>query len=120
MTVIINDVDITNFIAYNGLKWQRNDVDDPDTGRDMSGTMHRGRVSTKIRLDITCRPLYANELRTLLNLIYPEFVSVMYDDPMQGRVVKTMYSNNNPAAYQGKNKDGREVWTGVTFPLIER
>ena len=120
MTVIINGTDVTNYIGYNGLKWQRNDIDSPNTGRDMSGTMHRGRVSTKIRLDITCRPLYAGELRTLLNLIYQEYVTVTYDDPMEGTVVKTMYSNNNPAAYQGKNTDGREVWTGVTFPLIER
>ena len=35
---------VTGFIAYNGLKWQRSDVDDPDTGRDMSGTMHRGKI----------------------------------------------------------------------------
>ena len=120
MTLTINGVDMTPYIAYGGLKWQRYDVDSPDTGRAMNGLMYRGRVATKIRLDITCRPLYANELRTLLNLIYPEFVSVRYDDPMQGQVVKIMYSNNNPAAYQGKNTDGREVWTGVTFPLIER
>lgn len=120
MTVIINGTDVTNYIAYNGLKWQRNDIDSPNTGRDMSGTMHRGRVSTKIRLDITCRALKATELRTLLNLIYPEYVTVTYDDPMEGTVVKTMYSNNNPAAYQQKNNDGNEYWTGVTFPLIER
>ena len=77
MTLTINGIDITDYIAYNGLKWQRNDVDDPDTGRDMSGTMHRGRVATKIRLDITCRPLFTNEIRTILNLIYPEYVEVM-------------------------------------------
>jgi len=120
MRVIVDGTDITNYIGYNGLKWQRNDIDSPNTGRDMSGTMHRGRVSTKIRLDITCRPLYARELMVLLNLIYPEYVTVTYDDPMEGSVTKIMYSNNNPAAYQGMNKDGREVWTGVTFPLIER
>ena len=120
MRVIVDGTDITNYIGYNGLKWQRNDIDSPNTGRDMSGTMHRGRVSTKIRLDITCRPLYAMELRVLLNLIYQEYVTVTYDDPMEGSVTKIMYSNNNPAAYQGMNKDGRELWTGVTFPLIER
>ena len=120
MTVIINGTDITDFIAYNGLKWQRYDVDSPNTGRDMSGYMHRGRVATKIRLDITCRPLSAGELTTVLNLIYPEYITVQYDDPMLGTVVKTMYSNNNPAAYQQKYSSGKELWTGVTFPLVER
>ena len=120
MTVKINGTDITDFIAYNGLKWQRYDVDDPDTGRDMAGTMHRGRVATKIRLDVTCRPMYAEELRQLLNLILPEFVQVTYDDPMYGRTTKVMYSNNNPAAYQQRYTSGRELWTGISFPLVER
>lgn len=120
MTLKINGIDITGYIAYNGLKWQRNDVDDPDTGRDMSGSMHRGRVATKIRLDITCRPLFTDEIRNLLNLIYPEYVEVMYDDPMYGTTTKIMYSNNNPAVFQQKYEDGRELWSGVTFPLVER
>ena len=120
MTLTINGVDMVPYIAYRGLKWQRNDVDSPNTGRTMDATMQRGRVATKIRLDITCRLLTADELRTVLNTIYPEFVTVTYDDPMYGQVTKTMYSNNNPASFQIKKKSGAEYWGGVTFPLIER
>ena len=113
-----NFVDITDFIAFGGLKWQRNDIESPDAGRTLDGKMHRGRVATKIRLDITCRPLRAAELGVLLNLIYPETISVKYVDPMSGSVTKTMYSNNNPASYCIK-KGTTEWWSGVTFPLIE-
>ena len=120
MTLSINGVDITNYIAYGGLKWSRNDIDDPQTGRAMDGKMYRGRVATKIRLDVTCRLLKSDELRTVLNLILPEYVTVTYDDPMYGTVTKTMYANNNPAVYQIKKKNGDEWWSGVTFPLIER
>lgn len=120
MQVLINNVDITDYIAFGGLKWQRYDVDAPNTGRTMDGTMMRGRVATKIRLDITCRMLKASELATVLNLILPEYVTVTYDDPMYGRTVKTMYSNNNPAVYQILHDNGDEWWSGVTFPLVER
>lgn len=120
MTLTINGVDMTPYIAYGGLKWSRNDIDAPNTGRDMSGLMHRGRVSTKIRLDVTCKLLKANELRTVLTAIIPEYVSVTYDDPLYGTTTKTMYSNNHPAVYQLRKNDGREFWSGVTFPLIER
>lgn len=120
MTLMIDGVDMTPYIAYGGLKWSRNDIEAPNTGRAMNGLMYRGRVSTKIRLDITCRLLTAEELRTVLATILPEFVSVTYDDPMYGRVTKTMYSNNNPASYQIKKPSGTEYWSGVTFPLIER
>ena len=110
---------MTKYIAFGGLKWQRNDIEAPDAGRNMSGTMERGRVTTKIRLDITCRPMTSEELSIVLNAIQPETVTVTYDDPLYGYTAKTMYSNNNPAAFQMRRSNGKEYWTGVTFPLIE-
>ena len=120
MYLTINGVNVVPYIAYGGLKWSRNDIDAPNTGRAMNGLMYRGRVATKIRLDITCRLLKTDELHTILNLIQPEYVTVTYDDPLLGRVTKTMYANNNPAVYQVHKNDGTEWWSGVTFPLVER
>lgn len=120
MTLTIDNVDVVPFIAFGGLKWSRNDIDSPDTGRALNGLMYRGRVATKIRLDVTCRLLKADELYTVLNAILPEYVTVTYDDPMLGQVTKTMYSNNNPAVFQIGRDDGTEWWGGVTFPLVER
>ena len=121
MVFRIGNVDITPYVAYNGLKWQRSDLDAPKSGRTLDGLMHRSRVASKIRLDITCRPLLGNEASIVLNAIYPEWVTVTYTDPMDGReVTKTMYSNNNPASFLIKKRDGREYWGGITFPLIER
>lgn len=119
MNLTVDDVDMIPFIAYRGLKWSRNDIDAPNSGRTLDGTMHRGRVTTKIRLDITCRPLTAEELKTVLNAIEPEYVTVTYDDPMQGRVVKQMYSNNNPASFCILQPDGTEWWNDISFPLVE-
>ena len=107
MTLTVNGVDMTPYIAYGGLKWQRNDIEAPNTGRAMNGLMYRGRVTSE-------------ELSIVLNTIYPEYVTVTYDDPMYGTVTKTMYSNNNPAGYQIKKPSGKEYWSGVTFPLVER
>ena len=122
--ITIDGVDITPYIAHQGVQWSRNDVDGPSTGRTMSGLMVRDRVATKIRLDITCRPLKNDELRTLLNLILPVFVTVTYDDPMQGVVTKTMYANNNKSQFLQKfvdeGDDPFERWFNVTFPLVER
>ena len=132
----IDGTDITDYIAHQGVKWSRNDIDGVNAGRTISGLMIRDRVATKIRLDITCRPLKNDELRTLLNLLLPEFVTVTYDDPMYGVVSKTMYANNNPATFlfkrepkvpelwsfchPGEAPEPFEYWTNVTFPLVER
>ena len=117
----IGGVDITPYIAFKGVKWTRSDIDSPDTGRTMDGTMHRGRVTSKRRLDITCKPLTDSQASIVLNAIYPEYVTVRYTDPQDGVVTKTMYSNNNPASFL-LNREGslEALWDGITFPLIER
>lgn len=117
----IDGTDITDLIAYQGVQWKRNDIDGPNAGRTLSGLMIRDRVATKIRLDITCRILNREEVRTLLNLLMPEFVSVTYDDPMDGVVTRTMYANNNEAKFlRSLDNDSDELWDNVTFPLVER
>lgn len=120
MILEIDGVNIVPYIAYGGVQWQRSDVDGEGAGRDLNGTLRRNRVSTKRRLDITCRPLKANEAQIVLTAIMPEWVTVRYYDPQAGVVTKTMYANNNPASFLMKKPDGTEYWTGITFPLIER
>jgi hypothetical protein len=121
MTLEIDGVDIVPFIAYGGLKWQREDMDGEGAGRDLTGDLRRNRVTTKVRLDVTCKPLTSKQTATVLSAIMPEWVSVKYYDPQKGSIVtKTMYSNNNPAQYLIKRRDGTELWTGITFPLIEK
>nr|DAZ46794.1 MAG TPA: hypothetical protein [Caudoviricetes sp.] len=120
MMLKINGVDFMPLIAKQGVKWQRNDIDAANSGRTMDGQMQRGRVATKIRLDITCRPLTAEEARLVLTTILPEYVSVDYYDPMRGyRSGISMYSNNNPASFLIEKPED-DWWSGITFPLIER
>lgn len=121
MTVKIGGLDITPYIAHGGVQWQRSDVDGEGAGRMLDGTLERNRLTTKIRLDITCRPLTAAEAKLVLTSIMPEWVSVTYTDPqVGGDVTKTMYSNNNPASFLMISRTGVEYWGGITFPLIER
>ena len=121
MYLEVDGVNILPYVAYSdGIKWQRSDLEDPESGRTLDGLMHRGRVATKIRMDITCRPLKSSEASVVLNAIYPEYVTVHYLDPQYGEVTKQMYSNNNPATHMLLQEDGTEWWKGISFPLIER
>ena len=116
----IDGVDITPYIASGGVKWQRSDVDGPGAGRTLDAKLRRNRVTSKRRLDVTCRPLTTAEASIVLTAIMPEWVSVEYTDPQEGRVVtRKMYANNNPASFLLPTKDGKDWWNGITFPLIE-
>lgn len=120
MRVYIDGTDITNLIAYQGLKIGRHDVDGPNAGRNLAGTMIRDRVATKMRLDITCRPMTTEELEVLSNLILPEYVTVQYDEPAIGTVSIVAYSNNNTYEYCFLQNNGTELWHNVSFPLVEK
>ena len=121
MVFEINGRDITPYIAFGGLQWQREDVDGPNAGRAMDATMIRDRVATKIRWDVTCRPLTGTELNTILSAIQPVFVTLKYWDPITGSTMTgQFYSNNIPASFLMKRRDGTEFWGGVTFPLIQQ
>lgn len=121
MVLTVNGVDMVPYIFKKGVKWQRSDIDSSNAGRTMDAVMHRGRVATKIRLDVTCRPLTLAESQIVLNAILPEYVTVTYTDPMAGgTLTKTMYSNNNPATFLVQQRDGTEWWDGIEFPLIEQ
>ena len=109
------------FIAYSGIKWQRADIDVAPAGRSLSGELVRSRVATKIRLDVTCVPLTTEQASKVLTAIMPVWVQVTYTDPQLGtEVTKTMYSNNNPASYLMSKPNGKEYWSGIEFPLIEK
>ena len=120
MQIMIDGTDITGYIKFQGLKWARNDVDGPTAGRNMAGNMIRDRVGTKMRMDISCRPLKDAEHKMLMQLLMPEFISVYYDDPVYGTGTKVMYANNHDSEYCIKKPNGEEYWHNVSFPLIER
>lgn len=117
----VNGVDFIPYIAYNGLSLTREDADAPDAGRDLAADLHRSRVASKYRWDVSCRPLYSHDLAIVLRAIKPEFVTVRYYDPEQERIVThTMYSNNPKVSYQQRYENGRELWSGISFPLIDK
>lgn len=117
--------DITPWIAWQGLTFSRNDIDAPNTGRDMSGTMHRGRVAIKEKMNITTRPLTRNNVAALETLIAPEYFQVRVTPYPKTNAahVMTMYSNNVSKSYVifKERWDGmpNEDFQTVKFPLIE-
>ena len=120
MTLSIGGTDITPYIALGGVKWQRNDVDGPNAGRTITGTMERDRVAIKIRMDVSLTMLDSTTLATVLALIQPEYIQVSYSDPLLGsRSNVWMYSNNHPATFSHYDAQNNQWWKDITFPLIE-
>ena len=113
-------VDITPYIAWQGLTFSRNDVECPSAGRDMSGLMHRGRVSVKEKMNIQTVPLKRAESAMLQQLLWPESVQVRVSPypRTNSTQIMTMYSNNVKATYIIHRENGEDLQS-LSFPLIE-
>lgn len=113
-------VDITPYIAFQGLTFSRNDVDAPDAGRDMSGLMHRGRVAVKEKMNINTIPLTKAQSASLQQLLYPETVQVRVTPYPRTNTAHTMnmYSNNVKVTYLIHYSSGEDMQS-LSFPLIE-
>lgn len=126
MTVEIYDsanavwFDITPWIAWQGLTFSRNDVDAPDAGRTMDGTMHRGRVASKEKMEVKTVQLTRAQSSRLQTLLFPESIQVRvtpYPRTNSAHVMK-MYSNNVKTTYVIHRQNGEDLQS-LSFPLIE-
>ena len=114
-------VDITPYIAFQGLTFSRNDVDAPDAGRDMSGLMHRGRVAVKEKMNINTIPITKAQSSSIQSLLYPETIQVRVTPYPRTNAAHTMnmYSNNVKVTYIIHYTNGSEDMQSLSFPLIE-
>lgn len=118
----INGTSVLPYVEQGGFKVTRNDIDSSNAGRTLDGTMHRGRVTIKKKIEVKCMPLKQEDSEILLSLIKPEYVTVDYTDPETGqRTGVQFYSNNVPASLYFIDPDtGEGRWKDISFPLVER
>lgn len=112
-------VDITPYIAFQGLTFSVNSIDAPDAGRDMSGLMHRGMIAIKEKMNIQTIQLTKSQASTLITLLLPQSFEVRVTPYPQTNAAKTMtmYSNNVKTTYT--IKCANDELMSLSFPLIE-
>ena len=117
-SVTIGNLNITSFIATDGFKWERNDIDASGSGRDLNGTMRRKIIARKDKMQITCRQLTSAQLTQLFNALTAATVSVTYTVPGNTSRTSTFYNSKKSA---GVVQDvGTEIlYNDVSFDLIE-
>lgn len=112
-------IDITPYIAFQGLTFSVNSIDSPDAGRDMSGLMHRGMIAIKEKMNIQTIQLTKSQASTLITLLLPQSFEVRVTPYPQTNAAKTMtmYSNNVKTTYT--IKCANDELMSLSFPLIE-
>ena len=116
----IGTTDITPYLAHQGFKWTRADLDSEETQRLLNGNLERHRVTTKYYVTVTCKALTTAQASIVLKAIKPDKVSCTYIDPeVGGPVTRYCYANNIPSQVATIKDDGTVYWDGIEFQLTE-
>ena len=118
--LIINGHDYSDYVADDGYQWEDYDIDGDNAGRKMDAIMDRDLMADKTKLVISCRDLKQEESMQILSDIKQEYFTATVLSAHKGEVTCEMYSNNRKAAIAVIDDDGNVVWSGLSFPLIER
>lgn len=99
--------------------WSYQDLSSDDSGRDLSGTMHKDIVSVKRKNECTWNNVEASVAKTVMNIAKSNvFVPFRYFDLYDGNTKEiTVYTGDITASAQ--QALGRLVWT-VKLSFIEQ
>lgn len=117
----INNRDYAQYIAEDGLKPSRNDLDADGSGRNiLNGLMYRKRIATKLKWTVSFNRLDAATMNDIETAMAPEYVSITLLEPKGNRYVeRTYYCSTINNGVQRQIGD-ETYYDGVTFDIIER
>lgn len=117
----INNHDYTKYLADEGLKPERNDLDADGSGRNiLNGLMYRKRIATKLKYTVSFLRLDEDTLARLEEDMSGEYVQITtLDAKTKSHVTRTYYCSTINEGVQ-RHIGGHTFYDGVTFNIIER
>lgn len=97
------------------------DLSSSEAGRTQDGKMHKDIVARKTNISLSWNALDWTDCSVLLKAVESAaFLVVTYPDPKAGAyITKTMYVGDRTAP-AFTLEDGKEMWNGIAFDLIEQ
>lgn len=113
-------VPIEDLIGFGGVRYTRNDIDGPNSGRATDGHMIRDRVATKGKWEVSLTgAILSTDAQKVLNLVMPEMFYIKTDLPTGAMSIYHVYTNNIPVQFCMLRPDGTEYYSGITIPIVE-
>lgn len=117
----VNGHDYTYWLADEGLKPSRNDLDADGSGRNLlDGLMYRSRIASKKKWTVTFNRMDEIIAAQLLTDMYPEFVRITTLDAKENRAIEREYYCSTVNEGIQRYRGGRTVYDGITFNITER
>lgn len=117
----IGEHDYTEYVAADGMKPTRNDLDKDGSGRNiLDGLMYRSRITTKLKYEVSFLRMPADVLMQLEADMDSEYINVTFLEAKTNRqVTRTYYTSTINEGVQ-RSINGEVFYDGVAFDLTER
>ena len=113
-------VDGVEVKAPSAMTWGLQDVSSPDAGRDLAGTMYKGRVGYARTLALEWWMPTPAEAAAILQAFLPEYVTITYHDALlNAERAAVFYTGDKSAPVQQWWANGRR-YSKITLTAIER
>lgn len=117
----VNGHDYTRWLADEGLKPSRNDLDADGSGRNLlDGLMYRSRIASKKKWTVTFNRMNETIAAQLLSDMYPEYIRITLLDAKENRYVEREYYSSTINEGTQRYRGGVTVYDGITFNITER
>ncbi|MBR1736602.1 MAG: hypothetical protein IJ736_06245 [Firmicutes bacterium] len=118
----IGNTDLSGMV--NELSVVVSNLDSENSGRNANGKMMRDRIrggsSALRKISVKCRPLKNNEIGQIMSALSDTaFIDVTYPDPYTGTTRKGKFYPSDRTAPVYSAIDGKFLWSGLSFNLIE-
>lgn len=114
----IHDVDGIEIPCPATYEYRLSDVSDADAGRTENGKMHKMRITQKVQLSLSWKFITTSEVSTILQAFDPEYINITYLDAKEGAyTTRRFYVGDRSAPSYSTYRD---LWTNVTFNVIEQ
>lgn len=119
----INNHDYTAFLAEDGLKPVRNDLDADGSGRNLlDGLMYRSRLTSKQKWTVKFNRVPELIVKSISDDLDNDFVQIMFLNPAtNSHVTKPFYTSTLDYGNQKYDRsDNLTYYDGCTFNMTER
>lgn len=102
------------------FQWGLQDVSIGDSGRDDSGKMFKGRVTQKVKIELSWVAVTPSDAAKILQAFNPEYIDVRYYDPMDNAYqIKNFYVGDRSAPVKIWTVN-QKLYETISFDIIER
>lgn len=114
----IRSVDGAYIKCPSSYTWKLEDVSASDAGRTEDTVMHKKRIGQLVGIELSWQNITTAEASEILTAFNPEYITVVYLDPMKGTYATSVFYVGNRSTPMYSSKKG--LWSNISFNIVER